>query len=522
MYNPSEEVIMARYKSYSYQQTKLIPLSLEKQIVEGTFEHALNYIVDHKIDLSVFDSKYKNDKTGAPAWDPAIMLKIVLFAYSKGIMRSRKISKACDENIIFMALSGDSHPHYTTIAYFISSMKDQIVPIFRDVLSLCYSQGLIGKEMFAIDGCKISSNCSKEWSGTRADLKKKRNKLEKSIKFLLGKHKMNDDKEKDGKTIEQKKKAVESMQERIEKISTWLNENPKDKMTTRNKPMQSNITDNESSKMPTSHGVIQGYTGVAAVDDKNQVIVHAEAHGVNQEKSLLKPTIDGVRDNFRKMDISDDVLKEATLLADTGYHSNENIEMVMEEGIDAVIADGKFRKRDPRLAEGARHRKSTDRNKARYERKRFHNEDFKLDKEKNVLICPAGKELKHREKQHKSSSGLIGPLYKAKDKDCMGCAYTKKCLGGKNGRTVILYKYRAKNAPESYTQKMIKIFDSARGRHLYSRRMGIVEPVYGNIRNTIGLDRFSLRGKIKVDIQWKLYAIVHNIGKIFRYGPSFA
>ena len=113
MYNPSEEVTMAKYKSYSYQQTKLIPISFEKQIEEGTFEYALNYIVDHEMDLSVFESKYNNDKTGAPAWDPAIMIKIVLYAYSKGIISSRKIAQACDENVIFMALSGDSHPHFT-------------------------------------------------------------------------------------------------------------------------------------------------------------------------------------------------------------------------------------------------------------------------------------------------------------------------------------------------------------------------------------------------------------------------
>lgn len=75
---------------------------------------------------------------------------------------------------MFMALSADMRPHFTTIAYFISSMKDQIVPLFRDVLTLCYTEGLISREMFAIDGCKISSNCSKEWSGTKAQLERKR------------------------------------------------------------------------------------------------------------------------------------------------------------------------------------------------------------------------------------------------------------------------------------------------------------------------------------------------------------
>jgi transposase len=82
---------MPRFKPYSYAQTKLIPLSLTEQIQEGTFEYAINYIVDTHIDLSIFNGKFHNDDTGAPAFDPAILLKIVLYAYSRGIISSRKI-----------------------------------------------------------------------------------------------------------------------------------------------------------------------------------------------------------------------------------------------------------------------------------------------------------------------------------------------------------------------------------------------------------------------------------------------
>jgi transposase len=106
---------MARYKDYSYEQTKLIPISFQHQIQPGSFEYTLNYIVDNKIDLSVFESRYVNDDTGAPAFNPAILLKIVLYAYSRGIIHSRRIARACEENVIFMALSADTRPHFTTI-----------------------------------------------------------------------------------------------------------------------------------------------------------------------------------------------------------------------------------------------------------------------------------------------------------------------------------------------------------------------------------------------------------------------
>ncbi len=91
---------MARYKSYSYEQSMLIPINFNKQIIPGTFEYALNYIVDNELQLNVFESRYKNDETGAPAYDPAILLKIVLYAYSKGIISSRLIERLCRENVI--------------------------------------------------------------------------------------------------------------------------------------------------------------------------------------------------------------------------------------------------------------------------------------------------------------------------------------------------------------------------------------------------------------------------------------
>lgn len=123
-------------------------MGYERQIVPGTFAHTLSYLIDQKIDMSVFEESYHNDDTGAPAYDPAILLKIILFAYSEGITSSRQIERLCRENVVF------------------------ITRIFPDVLLVCHEAGLIGREMFAIDGVKLPSNARKEWSGTHADLRK--------------------------------------------------------------------------------------------------------------------------------------------------------------------------------------------------------------------------------------------------------------------------------------------------------------------------------------------------------------
>ncbi len=136
----------------------------------------------------MFDARYRNDETGAPAYDPAILLKIILYAYSRGITYSRKIAQCCRENVIFMALSANTEPHFTTIADFISTLGQEIIDLFLEVLLICDEMGLVGKEMFAVDGCKLPSNASKEWSGTRGELEKKKKRMERAIRQMVKRH----------------------------------------------------------------------------------------------------------------------------------------------------------------------------------------------------------------------------------------------------------------------------------------------------------------------------------------------
>jgi transposase len=118
---------MARFKNYSYDQLQLIPISFRHQILPGSFEYTLSYLIVHELDTSIFHTRFKNDDNGRPAYDPALLLKIVLLAYSKGITSSRKIEQLCRENIIFMAISANRQSHFTTIAEFISSWRRGIV-----------------------------------------------------------------------------------------------------------------------------------------------------------------------------------------------------------------------------------------------------------------------------------------------------------------------------------------------------------------------------------------------------------
>ena len=210
---------MAKYKRYDYSQSVLIPVSLQEQLVPGTLEFAIDALVERRMDLSVFDDNYQNDETGRSAYNPKILLKVVLLAYSRGLTSSRQIERACCENVVFMAMSCNQRPDHSTIASFVSSMKDQIKPLFTDILLVCEQEGLLGGSFFAIDGCKMASNASKRWSGKIKDLKKKKQKIERKLKCLVEDH-IQIDKEEHGlkaKMSASREKQIKRLEEKEEK-----------------------------------------------------------------------------------------------------------------------------------------------------------------------------------------------------------------------------------------------------------------------------------------------------------------
>ena len=115
---------MAKYKDYNYAQSVMVPVSLEEQLVPGTLEHSIHHIIEHRFDTSSFNKKFSNDEVGRRAFNPKILLKIILLGYSRGIVSSRPLERACRENIIFMALTCGQSPDHSTIANFVSSMDN--------------------------------------------------------------------------------------------------------------------------------------------------------------------------------------------------------------------------------------------------------------------------------------------------------------------------------------------------------------------------------------------------------------
>ena len=518
---------MPKFMPYDYRQSSMVVINYEDQLQHGTFEHAIHYLIENRIDTGVFHDAYQNDDNGRPAYDPAILLKIVLFAYSKGITSSREIQWCCENNIIFKALSCDTVPHFTTIAHFVSHYPEKIENIFEQVLLVCHQEGLLGNELFAIDGCKMPSNAAKEWSGNFDELAEKREKLRRRIRHQLVEHrKLDKRKADDQERFKRSCQTIATLDDAFERVDQFLKTHtPRMGKGKKPKEVKSNITDNESAKMTTSKGTIQGYNGVAAVDKKHQIIVEAQAFGDGQEHHTLRPMIEGLQSRLARVGVHPDICTAGAIItADTGFSNEANMHYLHDNNINAYIPDNRFRSRDPKFTEqkqkyGKRHQL----NPGKKPKAVIPASEFDFDPMNRSCQCPAGEDMWLRS-EGVDERGNTKLFFEGRLSKCRACKLKTQCMRNPesantrkgHGRQVSFIIGR--NKRPNYTDWMRHRVDSQKGKEIYGHRMSVVEPVFGNLGSNKGLNRFSLRGRDKVEGQWRLFCMVHNIEKLAKHG----
>ncbi len=308
-------------------------------------------------------------------------------------------------------------------------------------------------------------------------------------------------------------KKLARLQTEAKQLRTWLAKNTTDRKGARGKVRLSNRTDNESAKMATGKGVIQGYTGVAAVDEKNQIIIEAQAHGTGSEQELLIPVVTAT-EPYRTA--------TTVIAADAGYHSNANVTALAQQQIDACIPDTGYRKRDARYANQGHHKTKPDplwvKTKSPKKTKCFTPADFKRAEDHSHCVCPAGKRL-YRNGANCTINGYVAMKFSGAQQDCVPCARRKECLRTPDKTKARQVSFlQGRRVPNLHVEQMKAKIDSDLGRRMITRRFATVEPVFGNLRGNKRLDRFTLRGKTKVDGQWKLYCLMHNIEKLAHQG----
>lgn len=520
---------MPRFKPYDYRQGLMVPLTLEKQLVEGSLEYALHHLIEERIEEAWFEELYANDEVGRPAYSPKLLLKVILFGYSRGIIGSRRLERACKENITFMALACGERPDHSTIAGFVEKLEGRIAAIFSEVLLVCHEEGLLSGTHLSLDGLKLPANASREWSGTFSELRLKAEKLRRKVIEKLAEHRRADrlDKKraqrgacKAGEGAREKaarQASLQRLRQRAQRIESFLKEE-KAKEGARGNEVQSNVTDNDSAKMQTGHGVIQGYNAQALVDERHQIIVHAMASGTGQDHQQLASVLAGAQELLALAALSEELpLTKAKLSADCNYHSEANLQACEEHGVDAYIPDNHFRQRDARFASQERHKFEH-----REKKGAFGIERFRYNPDKDTYTCPQGKELTCQSASHSTGDGHRYLRYRSKARDCARCPLRRACIarGGRRKSLAIAIG----GAAGTRTARMRAKIDTPEARAIYGRRLAIVEPVFANLRSNKRLDRFTYRGRVKVGVQWQLYCLVHNLEKLAhlsrKYGPK--
>jgi hypothetical protein len=286
----------------------------------------------------------------------------------------------------------------------------------------------------------------------------------------------------------------------IEKISNFL-ENIELKKGRRGEEIKSNVTDNESALIMSSEGYIQGYIGLAVSDSENQVIISAQAAGSANECEHLPQMLRGALDNMQEAAVETPEGVKRTLLADKNYFSEENLQACADMEIEAVIPDSQYKRR---LGEN--------------KEMRYEADDFIFNEEGNYYVCPQGKRLAYCGAS--TLSGVEGKVYQARAKDCRVCSCYSRCMRSKKGQGVIdkgrKIMITKSNRSGSLCAALRKKLNGREYQDRYAYRIQIIEPVFANITYCKGLNRFTLRGKDKVNGQWQLYCMAHNLGKCLK------
>lgn len=121
----------------------------------GTLEYAIHHIIEQRLDMSIFDERYNNDATGRKAINPKLLIKVVLYGYSRGMLSSRTLEQACHKITTFMALACGRTPDHSTIASFVSSIDIEIEDLFTKILLICQEEDLLSGTHLSIDGLKL-------------------------------------------------------------------------------------------------------------------------------------------------------------------------------------------------------------------------------------------------------------------------------------------------------------------------------------------------------------------------------
>jgi len=330
-----------------------MPASLREWLPGNHLAYFISDVVD-QLDLSAIMERYTREERGYPPYHPAMMVKVLLYAYCVGVASSRKIEKHLCEDIAFRVLASNNTPDFRTISDFRKDHLKALAGLFLQVLKLCQKAGLVKLGHVALDGTKIKANASKHKAMSYKRMKEEEVRLEAEVMALLEKAEVVDEEEdrrygrgKRGdelpkelafresrlQKIREARKALEEDAKREAEIAAASNRKhtgvPDDKA-------QRNFTDPESHIMPAPGGrhFVQAYNAQAAVDSAHQIIVAAEVTNKPSDRGQAEPMMEVVKNNTGQL--------PRQMSADAGYFSSDAVNNLTAQGIDVYMPPGKI------------------------------------------------------------------------------------------------------------------------------------------------------------------------------------
>jgi transposase len=428
---------------------------------------------------------------GQNAYHPRLITAILIYAYNQGIFSSREIEKRCHEDLSFMFISHSNCPNFRVLSDFRKDNYEFFKDCFKQSVLLAMEAGLASLGHVSLDGSKFKANTSKHKAMSYARLKAREKELTEEIEDLIAKAAKCDEEEdeeyqdKSGYEIPEELKIKEKRLAKIKEAKEALEKreqelNPGKEIDDKR---QISFADKDARIMGKKGAFDYSYNGQISVDEDNQIIVGQHLTQNANDKREVEPALKEIRQT------TGDLPDKISL--DNGYMSGDNLESLDGNDIDVYIATGKGEKKDQRPIDDSN--------------RKIKKSDFIYNEDKDCFLCPQGHTLELKQE----SDGK--KVYQAVKAECDSCPYKARCCTLKRGNSRTI----STDDKESLRQKMNKKMEKQSSKDIYKRRKKIVEPVFGQIKNS-GFRGFSLRGHEKASGEFSLACAVHNFKKIVR------
>jgi transposase len=522
-----------KFMEYNQHQIMLLPPSIEEMIPEKHIVRTVNKVIE-TMNIEALINTYKGG--GRSSYDPQMLLKVLVYAYVMKLYSSRRISKALREDINFMWISGMQKPDFRTINNFRSGrLKEVIDKVFSSMIIFLTDNKYIKLEDYFVDGTKIEANANKYsyvWSkNTQRYKAMTKDKIKELLKQI---ERINQQEEKEygekdleelGDEAEISSEKIEKQVEKLNKIISQIGENSKDKNSERSfgkdknsrkkkRKLKSAVNKLNKKYLPKlrkyeEQETIEGLRSSYSKTDKDATFFMDKEKQYRPSYNIIIGTEEQLILNYslhQKASETDKFISHMKKLrqmtggknpnraiGDGTYGSEENYNFLKKEKIVSYLKYPGFYQEVTGKAE----------------KNRFGRINFRYKKQEDKIYCPEGRQMSvNRIEEKITDNGYkqVNRIYKG---DCRGCEYLSVCSKSARGRTVQLNKKL-----EKYKRLTKKNLCSPQGIELRKKRNVDVETVFGDIKQNQGFRRFNLRGLEKVNAEFGLVAIAHNIKKV--------